>query len=105
MYPLYKTGAVTNGSLHLMRLWKQILRVDGVSLKTEAGTCDVTMTVDGASAGSTFSVSSTGSNQTFGTVIQIDATSAGKSIDFAVTNADSACVGLQVSLSTATAII
>jgi|TARA_R110000851_G_scaffold24010_2_gene69739 hypothetical protein len=105
MYPLYKTGAVTNGSLHLMRLWKQILRVDGVSLKCEAGTCDVTMTVDGASAGSTYSVSATGSNQTFGTVIQIDATSAGKSIDFTVTNANSACVGLQVSLSTATAII
>jgi len=105
MYPLYKTGAVTNGSLHLMRLWKQILRVDGVSLKCEAGTCDVTMTVDGASAGSTYSVSATGSNQTFGTVIQIDATSAGKSIDFTVTNADAACVGLQVSLSTATAII
>ena len=105
MYPLYKGGAITNGSLHLMRLWKQILRVDGISLKTEAGSCDVTMTVDGVSAGSTYSVSATASNQTFGTIIQIDATTAGKSIDFTITNADSACVGLQVSLSTATAII
>lgn len=102
MYPLYKSGSVTNGSLHIMRLWKQILRIDGISLKCEVGTCSVVITVDGASAGSTYSVSATGSNQTFGTVIQIDGSTAGKSIDITVTSASSDCVGLQVSLSTAT---
>ena len=105
MYPLYKSGSVTNASLHVMRLWKQVLRVDGLSLKTEVGTCDVTMTVDGTAVGSTYSVSATASNQTLGTIIQIDATSAGKSIDFTVTNASDNCAGLMLSLSTATAII
>ena len=49
--------------------------------------------------------SATASNQTLGTIIQIDATSAGKSIDFTVTNASGNCAGLMLSLSTATAII
>ena len=105
MYPVYKSGAVANGDVHIMRLWKQILRIDGLSVRCEVGTCDVILTVEGSGAGSTYSVSSAGSNQTFGTVIQIDATTAGKSLDILVTNASSDCAGLQVSLSTATAII
>jgi hypothetical protein len=105
MYPMYKSGAVANGDIHMMRIWKQILRIDGISLRCEVGSCDVIITIEGVSAGSTYSVSTTGSNQTFGTIIQIDATTVGKSLDIAVTNASADCEGLQVSLSTATAII
>ena len=105
MVSINQNGAVTNGSLHLMRLWKQVLRIDGISLQCGVGTCNVSVTVDGASAGSTYSVSETASNQTFGTIIQIDGASAGKSIEINVTDASPDCSDLRVSLSTATKII
>ena len=105
MVSLHPVGSVANGSIHLMRLWKQLLRIDGLSLSCDVGSCDVIITVNGASAGSTYSCSTTPSNQTFGTIIQIDAKTTGKSIDILVTNASADCSGLQLSLSTATEII
>jgi len=105
IYPLYLSGAVTNGAKHVLRVWKQIMIIDAISLRCEVGTCDINITVEGVGVGATYSVSTTGSNQTFGTVLSIDGTTIGKSVDIEVTNASANCEGLQVSLATITEIV
>ena len=76
----------TNTTYTIKRIFKQKIQIDGLSLQTTSGTCSVQVAVNGTGFGSTYSVSSTVNEFTIGTPIEVDATSASKSIGFIVTN-------------------
>ena len=76
------------------------ITIDGISIQTTSGTCNVQITVDGAAVGSVYSASSTTYEAALGTPIQIDATLQSHSIGYVVTSANSAA-NLEVTLSVA----
>jgi hypothetical protein len=81
-----KITTPTNTTFTVKRIFKQKIQIDGLSLQTTSGTCSVQVAVNGTGFGSTYSVSSTVNEFTIGTPIEVDATSASKSIGFIVTN-------------------
>lgn len=84
---LYSTiVTVANASTDITRIWKQKIRIDGVALRLTSGTCSVTVRVGGVDVGTIHSVSSTPNEITLGTPIEIDGTTASKSVGYTVTN-------------------
>lgn len=80
------SGAIANTSKQITRIFKQKVRLDGMALKTSAGTCDVEIEVDGVVVGSAYGASAAELNQTLGTAIEVDGTTNSKTIGFKVTN-------------------
>ncbi len=94
-------GAAANGTYRSsIGIYKQKIRIDGLSAIVTSGTCTIQLAVDGVAVGSTFAVSSSRINQTF-TPIEVDATTVGRLVQVIVTSASSA-VDLDVIISYAT---
>lgn len=83
-------GAVANNTYLITRLFHRRIRITGISLQLSSGTCDVTIQVAGADVGATYGASSTPTDTTLGTYIEVDARSIGKNIGINVTNQSSA---------------
>jgi len=73
----------------IKRIYRQKLRVDGISIQTTSGTCTVQISFDGVGYGSTFSASSVVNESVLGTPLEIDATTVSHEIGFLVTNVSS----------------
>ncbi|MEK9913304.1 MAG: hypothetical protein VW580_05210, partial [Flavobacteriaceae bacterium] len=94
-------ASVTNKTYFITRLWKQTIRIDGISFKLAGGSCTIQLAVDGSVVGSTYSVSSTAQSISLATIIEIDATTAGRRLELVVTSATSA-TSLELGIAAAT---
>lgn len=95
------SATVSNKTYFVTRLWKQTIRIDGISFKLAGGSCTIQLAVDGSVVGSSYSVSSTAQSVTLATIIEIDATASGRRLELVVTNASSATT-LEVGIAAAT---
>ncbi len=103
---IYSTGTYTyiNGStvtavtVFVGVLYRQKIRIDGITAVMGTGTCSIQLAVDGATFGSVYAVSTTRTNQTFAP-IEIDATTVGKHLQVVVTSPASTPAGLVVGIS------
>lgn len=87
---LFKDGAVANGNLNMSMIYRQTVKIDGVSARVSAGSCNIQLSVDGAGVGPVVSVSTTQNNLNLADIIQIDTTSQGKRLGVIVTSNASA---------------
>ena len=94
-------GSVPNATFLISRIWKQKIRIDGITHKLSAGTCTIQLSVDGTVVGSTHSVSTTAVSANLGTVIEVDATTVAKRLEVVVTSGAGA-TSLEVGLAVAT---
>jgi hypothetical protein len=94
-------ATVTNKTYFVGMIWKQKLRIDGITHKLGAGTCTIQVSVDGVTVGSPFPVTSTRASVNMPSVIEIDGTITGRRLELVVTNA-SAAATLDVGLACAT---
>mgnify|MGYP003624460493 FL=1 len=95
---IYHTVATTaNQTYTIKRIFKQKIQINGLSLQTTSGTCSLQLSVNGVAVGSTYSVSSSINEFALGTVIEVDATTASKSIQYVITN-NSSGAGLEVTM-------
>ena len=92
---------VANKTYFVSKIWKQKLRLDGITHKLAAGTCTIQLSVDGATIGSTFSVSTTSASVNMPTTIEIDGTTTGRRLELVVTNTSGAN-SLEVGIAAAT---
>ena len=92
---------VSNKTYFVTKVWKHKLRLDGITHKLAAGTCTIQLSLDGATIGSSFSVSTTSASVNMPTTIEIDGTSTGRRLELVVTNASGAN-SLEVGIAAAT---
>lgn len=85
----------TNTGYTISRIFRQKIRIDGLAIRTTSGTCSIQITVNGVAVGATYPASSTPNEFSIGTPIDIDATSASKTIGYLVSGASSPS-GLEV---------
>jgi hypothetical protein len=100
-YSKILSGSVSNGTHQITRLWKQTTMIDGLSIKTGAGSCSVQISVDGTTYGSVYSATTTTSDITLPASMEVNAEANSRSVEIAVTSA-SGCTDLQIAISTAT---
>ena len=93
--------SVANKTYFVSNIWKQKLRLDGITHKLAAGTCTIQLSIDGATIGSTFSVSTTRASVNMPTTIEIDGTANGRRLELVVTNTSGAN-SLEVGIAAAT---
>ncbi len=96
-----QAGSISNGTYRLKTIYRQKIRIDGISIKTSAGTCTVQIAVDGVTVGTTYAASSTRTNTLITPAIEIDALTAGRVIQIVVTS-NSSGADLDVALAVAT---
>jgi hypothetical protein len=82
-----KEGSVGDGDYKITRAFKQNVRIDAIAAKTEAGTANIQLRVNGINAGDVVPVSSTLTEQNLSASIAIDATTTSREIGFTVTSA------------------
>jgi hypothetical protein len=92
-------GTVNNGTVLVQRIYGVKMRLTGWGYKLAAGTCTIQISVDGVTVGATQAVTSAAGQNNFGTIIEIDATTATRRIEITITSATSAS-GLEVGLAT-----
>lgn len=92
---------VTNKTYFVSNIWKQKLRLDGITHKLAAGTCTIQLSVDGSTIGSTFTVGTQRGSVNMPTTIEIDGTTNGRRLELVVTNTSSA-TSLEVGIAAAT---
>lgn len=85
-----RTGAVTNGNYVTTRIYRQRLRIDGVSAFLSAGTAQLTIQVNGVDQGTAINLSASINEANVTPAIEIDAETASKSIGFKIASASSA---------------
>jgi hypothetical protein len=88
-------GTPSNTSYVITRVFRQKLRIDGLALRVASGTCSVQIIVNGVSVGDTHAVSSTPTEFSLGSPIDIDSTGSSRTIGFVVSN-NAASTGLEV---------
>jgi hypothetical protein len=93
---------VSNGTFFVSRLWKQKIRIDGITHKLSQGTCTVQISVDGSVVGTTHSVTSSLVSADLATVIEIDATTSSRRLEIQVTNSAGTPQNLEIGLAVAT---
>lgn len=84
-----QAGAVTNADYVIKRMFKDHIKVVGMSIRTGSGTCNVQLMKGGVLADSVRAASVTTSDITFSTQVEIDASTASTSLGFQVTGASS----------------
>jgi hypothetical protein len=94
-------AAIANKTYFVTRIYKQTLRIDGLSFRTNAGTCTIQLSVDGVAVGPTFAVNTTVQQQALNTVIEIVATNVSRRIEIIVTN-NASGQSLEVGIAAAT---
>jgi hypothetical protein len=97
-------GTATNQDYFLSKLWRQKIRIDGISAKTTSGTCQIQITVDGTGVGSTHSISSGGVDIVIDPIIEVDGVAASHRIGINVTSSSSP-VDLEVAVAVASSVI
>ena len=93
--------SVSNKTYFVSKVWKHKLRLDGITHKLAAGTCTIQLSLDGATIGSTFAVTTASASVNMPTTIEIDGTASGRRLELVVTNASSA-TSLEVGIAAAT---
>ena len=76
----------SNATVVVKRIFKEKIQINGLNVFTASGTLSLQLAVNGVGQGTTYSVTSTPQDITLSTAIEVDATSASKSIGFIVTN-------------------
>jgi hypothetical protein len=94
-------AAIANKTYFVTRIFKQTLRIDGLSFRLNAGTCTIQLSVDGVAVGPTFAVNTTVQQQALNTVIEIVATNVSRRIELIVTN-NASGQSLEVGIAAAT---
>jgi hypothetical protein len=74
-----------NATFTIKRIFKQVIRIEALSLQTASGTCSLQLAVNGVGIGSTYTVSSTPNEFVLGSPIEVDSTANAESIDFIIT--------------------
>lgn len=97
----YQSGAISNTTYRIGTIYKQKIRIDGISAVLSSGTCTIQLAVDGVAVGSTYGVSSSRINQTISPVIEVDALASGRVIQIIVTS-NASGNNLDVAIATAT---
>jgi hypothetical protein len=80
------SGALADGTKVMRRLFKEHIRITGLSVRLTSGTCSIQLGINGVSVGSVYSASGSTNDQEFGTVIDIDALAASKSLDVTISS-------------------
>lgn len=83
-------ATVTNKTYFVANIYKQKIRIDGITAKLVSGTCTIQLAVDGSTIGSTFAITNSRISQDMPTVIEIDGTTSGRRLELIVTSATSA---------------
>lgn len=92
-FSYYSTVATpSNTSYTINRIFKQKIKLEGIAVRLTSGSCTVQVSVNGVATGITYSVSSTPTEISIASPIEIDASTASKTIGFVVTNVSSASV-------------
>jgi hypothetical protein len=99
MFDKQISGALSNGTVLLRRIYRQKVRIDGITRKLGTGTCSVQLSVDGVAVGSVYGVTTTAADTTFGTVIEIDGISTSRRIELIITSASGSDLELALSAS------
>ena len=86
-----------NQTYTVKRIYRQKIRIEGLGIQTEGGTCSVQIAVDGVGYGDTHSASTTPNEFLLGSAIEIDAATSSSGIGFIVTN-NSSSVNLEVTM-------
>ncbi len=79
------SGALANGTYLVNRIFKQRVTISAISARLASGTCTVQIAVNGVALGTTYNLSSTPTEVTLPTPIEIDATTASRAIQLIVT--------------------
>ena len=82
-----KEGAIVDGNYKITRAFKQNVRIDAIAAKTDAGTANIQLRVNGINAGDVIPVSSVLTEQNLSASIAIDATTTSREVGFTVTSA------------------
>lgn len=90
-------GTLSNTTVLVQRIYRQKVRIDGITRKTGSGTCSVQLSVDGVAVGSVYGVTTTAADTNFGTVIEVDGTTASRRIELIISSASGS--DLEVGLS------
>ena len=93
------TGSPANSTYKITRVYRQKIRIDGIAIATTAGSCTIQIAIDGVGVGPTYAANAVGLNQVIASPIEIDASTAAKSIGYIVTGNASAA-NLDVTLAT-----
>ena len=88
-YP-YEKASPSNATFLIKRLWKEVIRIDGLTAVVSSGTCTIQLAIDGVAIGTSQAISSTKADVTFGASVSVDATSSSKRLQVIVTNNSSA---------------
>ena len=84
-YP-YEKASPSNATFLIKRLWKEVIRIDGLTAVVSSGTCTIQLAIDGVAIGTSQAISSTKADVTFGASVSVDATSSSKRLQVIVTN-------------------
>lgn len=80
-------GALSNTTVLVQRIYRQKVRIDGITRKLGTGTCNVQLSVDGVAVGSVYGVTTTAADTNFGTVIEVDGTTTSRRIELIISSA------------------
>lgn len=83
-------GAVADGTYDIRRMFGEKIRIIGLTATLASGSCSIQLSVSGATVGSVYAVSSTATDQLFGTVIEVDAEVLSKLLSVVVTSQSAA---------------
>lgn len=82
----------SNTSYTITRIFKQKIKLEGIAVRLTSGACTVQITVNGVATGISYSVSSTPTEISIASPVDVDASTASKTIGFVVTGVSSASV-------------
>lgn len=96
-------GDVENGTYLVQRIFKEKVRIYGLTGQLSTGTCSVQLSVDGSPVGTVYGMSDTAEDATFGAAVEVDGTTVSKRVEIVVTSA-SGSKDLEVALAAKTVI-
>lgn len=82
----------SNTTYTITRIFKQKIKLEGIAVRLTSGACTVQISVNGVATGISYSVSSTPTEISIASPIEVDASSASKTIGFVVSGVSSASV-------------
>lgn len=82
----------SNTTYTINRIFKQKIKLEGIAVRLTSGACTVQISVNGVATGISYSVSSTPTEISIASPVEVDASSASKTIGFVVSGVSSASV-------------
>ena len=82
----------SNTSYTITRIFKQKIKLEGIAVRLTSGSCTVQVAINGVATGITYSVSSTPTEISVSSPVEIDASTSSKTIGFIVSGVSSASV-------------